>query len=268
MFKLLYIVLCHSPFRPLRRAQFALSTILRLNGELLGPVFPSPAQIVDARFQPFGPTIEMHRRKRIVRGVLNPQIQALALANERPAFRRHIYHMTHWYLPHRLVPLFHIRRQILYVLDATLVRDDVVFQLRIPQTQRNEFAHQILVGEDELPRHRASAVNIAREWLKTLIESEDLRCGCCGHRGKKQRIAHSSGLNLGFHSGPVIAVRGRRYIPQIKLELALGGGGTGEGWIGAELNRQIRAGLHGTIVNRLKNQAIQFAGFVAVVCDF
>ena len=125
----------------------------------------------------------MHRRERIVRGVFDPQIQALALANECPAVSRHINHMAHGDFPHRLVSLFHIFRQILNVLDTTLVRNDIVFQFRIPQTQRNQFAHQILVCEDELPRHGASAINIAGEWLETLIESEDLRGGCGGHRG-------------------------------------------------------------------------------------
>ena len=65
----------------------------------------------------------MHRRQRIVRGVFDPQIQALALANERPAVGRHINHMAHRYFPHRLVSLFHIFRQILDVLDAALVED-------------------------------------------------------------------------------------------------------------------------------------------------
>ena len=109
-------------------------------------MFTPPAQIIDARFQPLRPTIKMHRCERIISRVLYPQIQALALANKGPSIRRHINNMAHRDFPHRLVSLFHLLRQIINMLNTALVRNDVVFELRVPQTHINQLAHQIFVG--------------------------------------------------------------------------------------------------------------------------
>ena len=120
--------------------------LLRFYGELLRPMFRASSQVVDPRLQSFRPPIEMHRRQRAIIRVLHPQIQALTLTYIRPAVRRHINNMFHRNLPDRLIFIFDVLRQPLYVLDAPLVRNNTVFQIGIPQSQFDQVFHQKLVG--------------------------------------------------------------------------------------------------------------------------
>ncbi len=119
---------------PLRATHLALFVLLRFDRKLLSPMLRTSSQVIDAGLQPFRPSVKVHRRQRIVVGVFLPQIQALALADERTSVRGHIDHVSHGNLPNRLVLLFNVFGYILDMLHTTLVCNNVIFHFSVPDT--------------------------------------------------------------------------------------------------------------------------------------
>ena len=195
--------------------------LLRFNSELLGLVLRLSAQIINPRLESLVPRVSVHGGTRIVCGVFHPQIHALALANKCASIRSHINDMLHRNLPNNLIFLLHVVRQEIQLLDAATVRHNIVLDLLIPVTKLDQFLDQIFVDDNELSCQSASTVNIAREWLKTLIESQDLTCACRRHWSYQERIPESIANNCRFQSCPIISVT-RRNGPHIELKNAFG----------------------------------------------
>jgi len=87
-------------------------------------------------------------------------VEALALANKRPAVRGLVDDDLLLDLPHRLVQVLELLGQSSHALHAAAVGDDLVAHLRGPQAALDQVLEQVLVDHGELASQHAAVIHV------------------------------------------------------------------------------------------------------------
>jgi len=98
------------------------------------------AQIVHPRLQTLLPPIKVHTRKLSQRRRLQMHVQALALADESPAVRSEVQDFLLADLPDGLVDRLDIIWDSGNVLHGTIVRNNHILHVIVPETEVHKFA--------------------------------------------------------------------------------------------------------------------------------
>lgn len=114
------------------------------------------------------------------------QIEALRLADIRSAAHSEVNHTPLLYLPDCLVDLLQVVGDLLNVLHASVIRDDLVLDCRRPKANLEQVANQMFVHNDEFAGEDAPRVDVRGEGLKRFVVAEDLRGRCSRHRSEKK----------------------------------------------------------------------------------
>ena len=163
-------------------------------------------------------------------------------------------------LPDRLVDLLEVVGDAINLLDRTVVRNQVVLEVLIPQTQLEKVLEEVLVHELELASKDTARVDVGRERLDAsvtsatlidlwaiflqflLVEAKNLRCRGGGHGSKQKRVAHTVLSNLGLECSPIPQVGGG-HVPHVVLQDTLAHGRTCVGLV-RTFNLRELIGLH------------------------
>ena len=72
------------------------------------------------------------------------------------------------------------------MLNTSMIRNDAIFRGFIPQFERHEIFHEILVCHDKFPRNCTPAVYITRNGFNTFIAGGERIAGSSGSGGSGQ----------------------------------------------------------------------------------
>lgn len=190
------------------------------------------AEVVHASLQTLLPGVEVHAGELGSGGSGNVHVEGLRLADvgttvgghidqslSDQSARRREQKNTNLLgdLPHRFVASLDILGEDGHVLNGTLVEDQVLLHVLVPDTQINQLLQEVLVDDLEFAREYAAGVDVAREGLNGFIVSKDLGSACSGHRCQQQRVASAVLHHVGTEFVPVPHVGGRD-APQVWLE--------------------------------------------------
>lgn len=102
------------------------------------------------------------------------EVQTLGLTNVGASGDGKVHHFLLTDLPHSLVDVFHVLRNLLDPLDTAIVGNDLVLDGGGPEVELDQVSHEVLVDADELTREDSSSVDVRGERLETLVVAEDL----------------------------------------------------------------------------------------------
>mmetsp|Transcript_1236 Transcript_1236/g.5472 ORF Transcript_1236/g.5472 Transcript_1236/m.5472 type:complete len:326 (+) Transcript_1236:605-1582(+) len=174
----------------------------------------------------------MKRRELSAVGVGHVDVEGLGLVDERAAVGGHVHQHALLDLPHRLVDLLEVIREV-KLLHGAVVLDQVVLERRVPQAHLGEVGQKMVVHDGEFTGEHAPGVDVGRVRLEALVVAQDLRRGSRGHGRDEERVANAVRRNLGAKSGPVVpGTAGHlRDAPHVGLEDPLGDGRAGVGLV-------------------------------------
>jgi len=116
-------------------------------------------------------------------------VQALALADEGSSVRSEVKDLLLRNFPDGFIDRLDIIRNVRDVLNRTIVGDDHVFHVVIPQVELNEFAEEPGADDLEFACEDTSGVDVAGVRLEALVVAQNLACGGSGHGRNEQRVA-------------------------------------------------------------------------------
>lgn len=119
-----------------------------VNGELSGLCGRTSPEVVHPGLQALLPSVEVHACELPKSRSLQVDVQALALADERATVGGHVQDFLLADLPDGLVDCLDIVRDGGNVLDGSIVGDDHIFHIIIPQTEVDELSKE--PGADNL----------------------------------------------------------------------------------------------------------------------
>ena len=102
----------------------------------------------------------MHARQLTRARLANVDVHALTLANECATIGSHIDDGSLGDLPDSLIDLFDPVRDHLDALNAAVVRDDHVLDIRGPEAQGGQVSHEVAIDADKLTREHSASVDV------------------------------------------------------------------------------------------------------------
>mmetsp|Transcript_29472 Transcript_29472/g.46849 ORF Transcript_29472/g.46849 Transcript_29472/m.46849 type:complete len:279 (-) Transcript_29472:1426-2262(-) len=174
-----------------------------IHGELDGIGCGLGAEIVHSRLESVFPAIKMHGSELTKIRVLHMDVKRLRLIDEVSAIDGHIDELLLRDLPHRLIDLLELRRDLVQSLHTAVGRNQLVLQQRRPHSQLDEIAQQMVIDAHKLSRQCPPHIHIRRVRLKTLVVAQDLRSGRRRHRSHQQRITNAVFCHLLLQRGPI-----------------------------------------------------------------
>ena len=102
------------------------------------------------------------------------EVKTLGLTNVRASGDGKVHHFLLTDLPHCLVDIFQVLRNLFDPLNTAVVGNNLVFDGRVPEVELDQVSHQMLVYADEFTREDSSSVNVGGEWLKALVVAQNL----------------------------------------------------------------------------------------------
>jgi len=192
-----------------------------VDGELDGAGGGLGAQVIHSSLEAALPGVEMQSVQLRCGGLVDVQIEALALIDERATVRRHVDDGALADLPHRLVEVLDVVGDALDVLDRTVVGNDHISHLRIPKAKRDKIFDQILVDHREISGKDSSVVNIRGVGLEAFIVAQNLGGRGGGHGSNKEAVPEAMFRNRLLQTDPIPTWR-RGHTPEIILKNSLG----------------------------------------------
>ncbi|GIX65122.1 signal peptide containing protein [Babesia caballi] len=222
------------------------------------------AQVVDAGLQPLLPPVEMHAGELAERRLLEVDVERLRLVDEDATVRRHVDDVLLLDLPDGLVEVLDVLRNALNVLEGTVVGDELLLHVLVPETQVHQVAEQVRVDDEELATQHAAVVYVARVGLERLVVAQYLRRGSRGHGRQKEGVAQSVLGHAALETVPVPELVVNRGSPEVELQLALRGRRARVGLIGAVALGQRYRLVQTPVVDGLEDAAVQLLGFLGL----
>ena len=190
-------------------------------------------------------------------------VERLGLADVGTTVGGHIEDGPLGDLPNRLEHILDGLGDLANVLDGSTVGDDLVTDRLSPETTGGELAEEVLVDNGELTGEDTTIVHVGGEGLGGLVVAQDLSSGGSRHGSHEERVAHAVLSNLLLEAGPVPAVAGGD-APHVVLELALAGGRSLVGLVGALLLGKLATGGDSTEVDGLEDVLVELTGLGTV----
>mmetsp|Transcript_39604 Transcript_39604/g.88624 ORF Transcript_39604/g.88624 Transcript_39604/m.88624 type:complete len:220 (+) Transcript_39604:262-921(+) len=144
------------------------------------------AEVVHAGLEALAPGVEVHRGELPRGGLGHVDVEGLGLADEGAAVGGHVEAHLLLDLPHGLVQVLHVLRDLPNLLHRPLVRDHLRAHLLGPEAAVDEVAEEVLVHHHELPAQSPAVVHVRGEGFDGLVVAQDLRRGRRGH-GRHQQ---------------------------------------------------------------------------------
>ena len=132
-----------------------------INGELNGLGGGSSPQVIHSGLQSLLPSVKVHAGQLSVGRGLKVDIQALTLADEGTTISSEIENLLLTNLPDSLVDRLDIVWNTRNALDRTVISDDHVLHVLVPETKVNELFEEPGANNLELPSEDTTSVNIA-----------------------------------------------------------------------------------------------------------
>ena len=121
---------------------------------------PRP-EIVHARLQALLPAVEVHARELAHCWCLEVDVEGLGLANVRATIRREVDNLLLRDLPDGLVDRLDLRGDVGNVLDRSVMSDDEVLHVIVPETEINELAQEPWADDLELASKNTTGIDVA-----------------------------------------------------------------------------------------------------------
>ena len=88
------------------------------------------------------------------------QVKALGLADKWSSANSELHRRLLGDLPDSLIDLFDTVRDHLDALNAAVVRDDHVLDIRGPEAQGGQVSHEVAIDADKLTREHSASVDV------------------------------------------------------------------------------------------------------------
>ena len=102
------------------------------------------------------------------------EVQTLTLTDEGSSIRRHVQKGPLFDFPGRLEERLSSLRDHGNALNRSILHNNLILQILVPESQFEKVPNQMLVENDVFTGQGPSGINIGRERLKALIESQNL----------------------------------------------------------------------------------------------
>ena len=237
-----------------------------VDSELNGIGLGSRSKVVHTSLESLLPGVEVHRSQLLGGRIGNVNIQTLTLANVWRTVGGQVQDDSLRNLPDSLVDVSEVLWDFFNLLDGSTVRNDLVAEGLVPDSEGSKITQQVLVDDGEFSGQDTSVVNVGGEGFGTLVVSKNLGSGGGGHGCDKQRVAQSVLGNLCLEAGPVPS-GARGDAPEVELKLALARWRTGVTLVVTFGLGKSATGRAGTKVDGLEDVSVQLSSLGRVKGD-